>query len=335
MGPGASASGAPIQLSGRTWCDRIGVPEGHERPVGSFLPVEVDDAAGKETLFGHRRDGGNWRPWVNRSGSGTPRRATIGEGRDGLPDGRARGSLKGTSPGSGPALRPDLTALAGPWPGSHAGRRSSWAEVIAGEWRHGFALPRGPEALALALLHGLFADGPLIHPLSAIGPMVPFARVPGLMVQPESWVRAGQSERRDRLPRPGLPLAGRGLPRVHVGRATIGGRRPRLIAPRLDAWFLLASWRRGGREYWSEIGKFADLGDPWEAHRRNVPAPGLSDRLLTLAERVSPLVHAGIDDRAIAARFGISPFDVEAIVRHVQHARPAAVRVGGEPGGMG
>ena len=45
VGPG------PIQLAGRTWCDRIVVFEGHERLVGSFLPVEVDDASAV-TLFG-------------------------------------------------------------------------------------------------------------------------------------------------------------------------------------------------------------------------------------------------------------------------------------------
>ena len=45
-------SGGPIQLSGRTWCDRIVVFEGRERLVGSFLPVEVDDASAV-TLFGH------------------------------------------------------------------------------------------------------------------------------------------------------------------------------------------------------------------------------------------------------------------------------------------
>ncbi len=39
------------QLVGRTWCDRIVVFEGHERLVGSFLPVEVEEASAV-TLFG-------------------------------------------------------------------------------------------------------------------------------------------------------------------------------------------------------------------------------------------------------------------------------------------
>ena len=232
--------------------------------------------------------------------------------------------------GIGPALRPDLTALAGSWP-DPCRPAVEPAEVIAWEWRHGFALPRGLKHW-LGLSDGLFADGPLIHPLSAIGPMVPFARVPGLVVQPESWFELGNPN----VETVCLDLAYRwpgGDCPVFTSGDDDRGTSPRLIAPGFDAWFLrlLTS---GGREYWFES-EFADLGDPWLAHRRNVPAPGLSDRLLTLAERVSPLVHAGLDDRAIAARFGISPFDVEAIVRHVQHARPAAVRVGGEPGGMG
>src|SRR6185312_10806308 len=111
------------------------------------------------------------------------------------------------------------------------------------------------------------------------------------------------------------------------------GTAPRVIAPGFDAWFLgvVAS---AGREYWFASDS-PSLGDPWLAHLRHVPAPALTDRLRRLAERVTPLVRAGLDDRAIAARFGISALDVEAIVRHVQHARPAAARVGGEPGGAG
>ncbi len=46
--PSAPAS---VSSSGRTWCDRIVVFEGHERLVGSFLPVEVEDASAV-TLFG-------------------------------------------------------------------------------------------------------------------------------------------------------------------------------------------------------------------------------------------------------------------------------------------
>jgi tRNA-2-methylthio-N6-dimethylallyladenosine synthase len=47
----ASFEGAPVQLSGRTWCDRIVVFEGAERLIGEFLPVEVEEANAM-TLFG-------------------------------------------------------------------------------------------------------------------------------------------------------------------------------------------------------------------------------------------------------------------------------------------
>ena len=49
------------------------------------------------------------------------------------------------------------------------------AEIAAWERRHGFALPEGLRVW-LALSNGFYAKGPLIHPITAIGPMVPFAR---------------------------------------------------------------------------------------------------------------------------------------------------------------
>jgi tRNA-2-methylthio-N6-dimethylallyladenosine synthase len=46
-----AAAGGPLQLSGRTWCDRIVVFDGPARLVGRVLPVEVE-AASPVTLFG-------------------------------------------------------------------------------------------------------------------------------------------------------------------------------------------------------------------------------------------------------------------------------------------
>src|SRR4051794_28436434 len=63
-------------------------------------------------------------------------------------------------------------------------------EVDAWERRHGYALPPSLRAWLL-LSDGFYLGGPLIHPLSAIGPMVPFAQVPDLLVQPESWFELG------------------------------------------------------------------------------------------------------------------------------------------------
>src|SRR5262249_5047669 len=63
--------------------------------------------------------------------------------------------------------------------------------IDAWEWRHGFQLPRGLRGWLL-LSDGFYVGrGPLIHPLAAVGAMVPFARVPDLMVQPESWFAVG------------------------------------------------------------------------------------------------------------------------------------------------
>src|SRR4051794_31560464 len=58
--------------------------------------------------------------------------------------------------------------------------------IDAWERRHGYSLSPGLRAW-LEISDGFYLRGPLIHPLSAIGPMVPFARVPELVVQPESW----------------------------------------------------------------------------------------------------------------------------------------------------
>src|SRR4051794_16534085 len=57
--------------------------------------------------------------------------------------------------------------------------------VESWERRYGFLLPRALREWLL-LSDGFYRRGaPLIHPLAAIGPMVPFARVPDLLVQPE------------------------------------------------------------------------------------------------------------------------------------------------------
>jgi hypothetical protein len=221
--------------------------------------------------------------------------------------------------GVAPDLRPTPAQLeANFWTGTkHTRVGTDLSRILNWERRFGFVLPDSLKTW-LRLSDGFYGEnGPLIHPLSAIGPMVPFARVPGLVVEPESWFELGNPNVETIC----LDLAYRwpgGDCPVFTSGDDESGSAPRVIAAGFDEWFLrmLAS---GGREYWFDRG-FSDLGDPWRAHLRNVPAPGLSDRLRPLAERVSPLVHAGLDDRAIAARFGISPFDVEAIVRHVQHA---------------
>ena len=62
--------------------------------------------------------------------------------------------------------------------------------INAWERRHGYRLPESLRAW-LALSNGFYREAPLVHPLTAIGPMVPFASVPELVVQPESWFELG------------------------------------------------------------------------------------------------------------------------------------------------
>ena len=191
-------------------------------------------------------------------------------------------------------------------------------EITSWERRHGYRLPPGLRAW-LAISNGFYSmDGPLIHPLSAIGPMVPFASQPDVVVQPESWFELGNPNVQTiciDLAYP-WPIPGGGPPIFTSGDDQTRSR-PRLIATSFESWFLEVV-RRGGREYWFEPG-FQNLGDPWEAHKRYAPAPPLPDRLRALAPFVLPLMHPGADDRFIATSLGISRNDLEALFRHLQH----------------
>lgn len=188
------------------------------------------------------------------------------------------------------------------------------------EWerRHGFALPQSLRAWML-LSNGFYTrKGPLIHPLSGIGPMVPFARMPGIVVQPESWFELGNPNVETVCLDLGYHWPGtEGGPPIFTSGDDQTASRPRVIARSFEAWFLdvLAL---GGEEYWFEPG-FEDLGEPWEAHRRLAPAPPLPDRLRPLAPQVLSLMRPGADDRRIATTLGISRGDVEALFRHLQH----------------
>jgi hypothetical protein len=202
-------------------------------------------------------------------------------------------------------------------------------EILRWELRHGYQLPDGLKAW-LTLSDGLYTTAPLIHPLSAIGPMVPFARVPGLIVQPESWFELGNPNRETICIDLGYRHPGGGSP-VFTSGDDEQGSRPRIITPSFEEW-MLRLLVEGGREYWFDPAS-TDFGDPWLEHRRHVPPPKLSSKLESLADRLAPMILDGADDRGIAARFGISPFEVEAITRHVQHtwpidARSSAARTG-------
>jgi hypothetical protein len=195
-------------------------------------------------------------------------------------------------------------------------------QVDAWERRHGYRLPAGLRAWLL-LSNGFYGRGPQVHPLSAIGPMVPFARMPDLVVQPESWFEVGNPNVETicidlayRWPGGDFPIFTSGDDQARS--------RPRVIASSFEDWFL-ALLHAGGGEFWFAPG-FVDLGDPWGAHRRATPAPPLPERLRPLARRVRPLMRPGADDRAIATTLGISRGDVEALFRHLQHERVGSAR---------
>ena len=189
-------------------------------------------------------------------------------------------------------------------------------QVDAWERRYGFGLPAGLR-LWLMLSNGFYLEtGPLIHPLSAIGPMVPFARVPDLVVQPESWFELGNPNVQTVCIDLAYRWPGGDCP-IFTSGDDHSQSPPRMIAPSFEGWFL-ELLRRGGRRYWFDSG-FVDLGDPWCAHRRHTPAPPLPDRLRVLAPHVLSMMRPGADDRSIATSLGISRGDVEMIFRYLQH----------------
>ena len=187
--------------------------------------------------------------------------------------------------------------------------------VAAWEHRYGFVLPRGLRAWML-LSEGFSHNGSLIHPLTAIGPMIPFASVPNLVVQPESWFELGNPEAETVC----IDLAYR-WPGACCPIFTSGDDQnqslPRVIAPSFEAWFVRLL-HEGGRVYWFDPG-FVPLGDPWCEHRTHAPVPPLPERLRRLAECVLPLMRPGADERDIALALGIDRGDVEVLLRYLQH----------------
>ena len=219
--------------------------------------------------------------------------------------------------GLAPDLRPipaQLDCFAGSGetcrPGVDPARLLSW------ERRFGYPLPESLKQW-LRLSNGFYAgDGPLIHPLAAIGPMVPFAEIPGLSLQPESWFELGNPNRETVCLDLGYRWPGGENPLFTSGDDECGSR-PRLIAPSFAAWFLQVL-HRGGAEYWLEPG-FVALGDPWDEHRRRVPSPPLAESLRAQLPQVRLRLYQGHDDGSIARDLRLSRGEVEAIVRHIQH----------------
>jgi hypothetical protein len=213
---------------------------------------------------------------------------------------------------------PDPAALASGFPYDRESCRPGAPLAAIADWekRHGYHLPAGLRAW-LRLSNGLFGSGPLIHPISAIGPMIPFARVPEMIVQPESWFELGNPSAQTvcidlayRFPDGDFPIFTSGDDTSHSS--------PRIIARSFEEWFL-ELLGNGGREYWFDPG-FVDFGDPWQSHRQHVTYPSLPCHLVAFADRVARLLDGGADERMISRRLGLSQCDVESIFRHLQHA---------------
>jgi hypothetical protein len=214
------------------------------------------------------------------------------------------------------ALLPDQSCLSASFPDA-CRSPAPVARIDDWEHRHGYRLPRALRAW-LTRSNGLYQASPIIHPIEAIGPMVPFARVPGLFVQPESWFELGNPTESEtvcidlayRWPGGDFPLFASG--------DDLSGTAPRVIAVSFDEW-LIRLLTDGGRPYWLSE-DFPGLGDPWTEHRRRAPSPKLTARLRKLLDRARPLVSPSGDERMIARSLGVSLADAEALVRYLQHS---------------
>jgi len=220
-------------------------------------------------------------------------------------------------------LAPDQAVLASGFRGNVESCRPGADPHVILDWeeRHGYRLPAGLRAW-LSLSNGLFVSGPLIHPITAIGPMVPFARVREMIVQPESWFELGNPNQQTICIDLAYRLPGGGHP-IFTSGDDAAGSCPRIIAQSFEEWFL-ELLRQGGREYWFDPG-FVDLGDPWQSHRVHVEYPSLGRRLMRFTDRVARLLNSGADERKIAQTLGLSACDVESIIRHLQHVSPDTV----------
>ena len=109
--------------------------------------------------------------------------------------------------------------------------------LVAGwEHRHGFRLPSGLRAW-LMLSNGLYREGPLIHPISAIGPMIVFSRIHDLVIQPESWFELGNPNVETICIDLAYRWPGGGNPVFTSGDDSTGSA-PRIIARSFEEWFL-------------------------------------------------------------------------------------------------
>ncbi len=310
------------QLTGRTTCDRIVVFDGPGRLIGRTLPVEVERAS-VVTLFGRV---------ATLEVAGAGRRILSAE------RGARNGPIVG---GAGRALvRRCRGCLGRPSPRCAAGAclRSARRDLPS----RGRARPapelgatvRLPPARCLESLARFSRTGSmpvaarLIHPLAALGPMVPFAAIPGLAMQPESWFELGNPNRETVCIDLGYRWPGGDFPLFTSGddeRRT----RPQLIAPGFTAGSC-GVLRRGGAEFWLDrrfLPRSAILGSSIDARFR-------LRRCSNGSSRSGPgsvnSCGKGVDDGLIAHELRLTRPDVELIVRHVQHAAIDLATIGAD-----
>ena len=135
--------------------------------------------------------------------------------------------------------------------------------------------------------------------------MVPFARVPDLVVQPESWFELGNPNVETVCIDLAYRWPGGGLPDLHLGRRPVAEPAPgdrhelrELVPRRCCARGAASTGSTRASPTWATPG-------PRTGGTR--PAPPLPDRLRPLAPRVLPLMRPGADDRAIADDAGHQP----------------------------
>lgn len=188
-------------------------------------------------------------------------------------------------------------------------------QLAAWEDRHGYQLPHALRRWLL-LSNGFYWESSSVHPLHAIGPMVAFARIPNLWIQPESWFELGDFPSGSVCLDLGYQWPSGDCPVFTSGDDRLG-LPPRVIAPSFATWFirLLAE---GGREFWVDA-EFRPLGDPWHEHRRQTAPPVLPDHLQSYLGPARSLIQLGRDEHAIAHELGVSRAEVEALLRHHQH----------------
>ena len=111
-------------------------------------------------------------------------------------------------------------------------------KIDAWEQRHGFKLPAVPPRLADPVQRVLRRTARSSTRSRRSGPMVPFARMPELVVQPESWFELGNPNVETVCIDLALPLAGRRALPIFTSGDDQTGSRPRVIATSFEAWFI-------------------------------------------------------------------------------------------------